>query len=194
MGSVMSPKQTPRKPDQYKRGGIYLCDLPKQPVTETTDGIVHHRDGVERHGWSPCVVISTSDYNDSQANGLIVVPIISGVSVDLAKFKKVPPTWVRLLAQGEPGFAVVDQVRYSDRSRCNSKIGQLLDFDLKLAARPKPRGVAISPQRVLPRQLNCQEIDLCQRLGHLLASKPYLASVILESVVKTHRKFDFPLI
>ncbi len=147
-------------------------------MTATTDGIVHYRDGVERHGSPPCVVISTGSFTDSQPNGLIVVPIISGVNVDLAKFKKVPPTWVRLLAQGEPGFAVVDQVRYSDRSRCKSKIGQLLDFDLKLAARAEPRGVAISPQRVLPRQLNGQEIDLCQRLGRLLASTPYLASVI----------------
>jgi len=127
----MSSNRIPAKPDRYKRGGIYLCNLPKQLVTETTDGIVHHRDGVERQGWSPCVVISTSDYNDSQANGLIVVPIISGVNVDLAKFKKVPPTWVRLLAQGEPGFGVVDQVRYIDRTRCSFQIGQLLDFDLK---------------------------------------------------------------
>jgi integrase len=29
----MSMKRVPRKPDRYKRGGIYLCDLPTQLVT-----------------------------------------------------------------------------------------------------------------------------------------------------------------
>jgi mRNA-degrading endonuclease toxin of MazEF toxin-antitoxin module len=124
-------KRVPGKPDRYKRSGIYLCDLPKQLVTETTDRIVHHRDGVERHGSPPCVVVSTNDFNDSQANGLIVVPIISAVNVDLAKFKKVPWTWVRVVAQGEPGFALIEQVRFIDQSRCKVRIGQLLDFDLK---------------------------------------------------------------
>jgi mRNA-degrading endonuclease toxin of MazEF toxin-antitoxin module len=70
--------------------------------------------------------ISTAEFNDSQAEGLIVVPMISAVNVDL-----VPSTWVRVVAQGEPGFALVEQVRYVDRSRCQSQIGQLLDFDLK---------------------------------------------------------------
>jgi mRNA-degrading endonuclease toxin of MazEF toxin-antitoxin module len=127
----MSMKRVPRKPDQYKRGGIYLCDLPKQLVTETTDRIVRHRDGVERHGSPSCIVISTAGFNDNQANGLIVVPIISGVNVDLAQFKKIPSTWVRVVSQGEPGFALIEQVRYIDRSRCKRQIGQLLDFDLK---------------------------------------------------------------
>ena len=83
----------------------------------------------------PCEPPSGSivEYNSWRCSvgWLIVVPIISGVNVDLAKFKKVPPTWVRLLAQGEPGFGVVDQVRYIDRTRCSFQIGQLLDFDLK---------------------------------------------------------------
>jgi mRNA-degrading endonuclease toxin of MazEF toxin-antitoxin module len=76
-------------------------------------------------------VVSTAGFNDNQANGLIVVQIISGVNVDLAKFKKVPPTWIRIVSQGEPGFALVEQVRYIDQSRCSVRIGQLLDFDLK---------------------------------------------------------------
>jgi mRNA-degrading endonuclease toxin of MazEF toxin-antitoxin module len=108
----MSMKKIPRKPDRYQRGGIYLCDLPKQLVTETTDGIVHHRDGAERHGSPPSVVISTEGFNDSQASGVIVVPLISGINVDLAKFKKIPSTWVRFFFQGEPGYALVEQVRY----------------------------------------------------------------------------------
>ena len=120
-----------RKPDRYKRGGIDLCDQPKQLVSEATDGIAHHRDGVERHGSPACVVISSDGFNDTQANGLIVVPIISGVNVDLAQVKKVPSTWVRVVSQGEPGFALIEQVRYVDRSRCKRRIGQLLDFDLK---------------------------------------------------------------
>ena len=136
----MSMKRVPRKPDRYKRGGIYLCDLPKQIVSETTDGVVHYRDGVERHGSPPCVVISTDDFNDSQANCLIVVPIISGVNVDLAPFKKVPSTWVRIVSQGEPGFALIEQIRYIDRSRCKRQIGQLLDFDLKQVARQTEAG------------------------------------------------------
>jgi mRNA-degrading endonuclease toxin of MazEF toxin-antitoxin module len=127
----MSMKRIPRKPDRYNRGGVYLCDLPKQLVTETTSGIVHHRDGVERHGSPACVVISTESFNDNQANGLIVVPIISAINVDLAKFKKVPSTWVRIVTQGESGFALVEQVRYIDMSRCKVRIGQLVDFDLR---------------------------------------------------------------
>jgi hypothetical protein len=42
---------------------------------------MYNRDGVKRHGLPPCVVISAGNFNDSQANGLIVVPIISGVNV-----------------------------------------------------------------------------------------------------------------
>jgi mRNA-degrading endonuclease toxin of MazEF toxin-antitoxin module len=127
----MTFKKRLGRPDRYKRGCIYLCELPKQLLTETTDGIVHYRDGVERHGSPPCVVISTAEFNDSQVEGLVVVPMISAVNVDLAKFKNVPSTWVRVVAQGEPGFALVEQVRYVDRSRCQFQIGQLLDFDLK---------------------------------------------------------------
>jgi hypothetical protein len=66
----MSPNRLPRKPDRYKRGDVYLCHLPKQIVTETTDGIVHYRDGAERHGSPTCVVISTECFNDNQANGV----------------------------------------------------------------------------------------------------------------------------
>ena len=123
-------KQIPRKPNRYQRGNIYLCDLPKQLVTETTDGMVHHRDGVDRHGSPPCVVLSTENFNDSQANGVIVLPLISGINVDLAKFKQIPSTWVRFFFQGEPGYALVEQVRYIDRSRCKTKIGELVDYDL----------------------------------------------------------------
>jgi len=126
----MAPKPLPTKPDRYERGGIYLCHLPKQLVTETTDGIARSRDGAERHGSPPCAVISTDDFYNSQGNGLIVVPLISGVNVDLAKFKKVPLSWVRVISQGEPGYALVEQVRYIDRSRCTAKIGQLVDYDL----------------------------------------------------------------
>jgi mRNA-degrading endonuclease toxin of MazEF toxin-antitoxin module len=129
----MSSKRISRKPDRYQRGGIYLCDLPKQLVTERTDGIVRNRDGVERHGSPPCVVVSTGDFNDSQANGVIVVPMISGVNVDLAKFKTVPSTWVRVISQGEPAYALVDQVRYIDRSRCKFRLGDLIDCDFAVA-------------------------------------------------------------
>lgn len=76
-------------------------------------------------------MVSHEGFNDSQANGLIVVPMISAINVDLAKFKKAPPTWVRVVAQGEPGFALVEQIRYIDKSRCKRQIGQVLDFDLK---------------------------------------------------------------
>jgi len=93
--------------------------------------MVHHRDGVERHGSLPCVVLSTENFNDSQANGIIVVPLISGINVDLAKFKQIPSTWVRFFFQGEPGYALVEQVRYIDRSRCKAKIGELVESDLK---------------------------------------------------------------
>lgn len=86
----MAPKPLPVKPNRYERGGIYLCHLPKQLVTETTEGKAHNRDGVERHGSPPCVVVSTDEFNDCQANGLIVVPKISAVDVDLAKFRTVP--------------------------------------------------------------------------------------------------------
>lgn len=127
----MSPNRLPRKPHRYKRGDVYLCHLPKQIVTETTDGIVHYRDGAERHGSPTCVVISTECFNDNQANGVIVVPIINGINVDLAKFKAVPPTWVRIITQGESGYALVEQVRYLDRSRCKAQIGKLIECDLK---------------------------------------------------------------
>src|SRR5260370_39771917 len=92
--TYMSMKRLPGKPDRYKRGGIYLCDLPIQLVTETPGGILHHRGGIQRHGSPPCVVISAAGLNDSHANGLINVPIIRRVNADLAKFKKVPSTSV----------------------------------------------------------------------------------------------------
>jgi PemK-like, MazF-like toxin of type II toxin-antitoxin system len=57
---------------------------------------------------------------------------VSGVNVDLAKFNKVPSTWVRVITQGEPGYALVEQVRCIDRSRCGAQIGELVEDDLKL--------------------------------------------------------------
>ena len=62
----MSMKRVPSKPDRYKRGGIYLCDLPKQLVTETTDGIAHHRDGV---GFAACGYLSGEFANSLKCSG-----------------------------------------------------------------------------------------------------------------------------
>jgi mRNA-degrading endonuclease toxin of MazEF toxin-antitoxin module len=58
--------------------------------------------------------------------------MISAVNVDIAKFKVVPSTWVRIVAQGEPAYTLVEQVRYIDRSRCGAQISELVDYDLKL--------------------------------------------------------------
>jgi len=127
----MSPNRIPRKPDGYKRGGIYICNLPTQTVTETTDGKVHHRDGVERHGPHPCVVISGTSFNATQARGLIVVPIENADTTGIPQFKVVPSTWVRVITKGEPGYVLVEQLRYIDRSRCKAEIGVLADSDLK---------------------------------------------------------------
>jgi mRNA-degrading endonuclease toxin of MazEF toxin-antitoxin module len=70
-------------------------------------------------------------FNDSQARGLIVVPIISAVKFDTTKFRIVPPTWARIITKGEPGYALVEHVRYIDRSRCKAQIGELIECDLK---------------------------------------------------------------
>ncbi len=59
------------------------------------------------------------------------MPLIDGVNVDLAKFKEVPSTWVRVISQGEPGFVLIEQIRYIDRSGCKVRIGQLVDFDFR---------------------------------------------------------------
>jgi mRNA-degrading endonuclease toxin of MazEF toxin-antitoxin module len=96
------PNQSPIKPDVYKRGGIYTCNLPTQAVTETTDGRVHHRDGVEHHGPRACVVISVADFNQNQALGLIVPPITGAGEVNEAKRKEIPNTWVRVINCATP--------------------------------------------------------------------------------------------
>jgi mRNA-degrading endonuclease toxin of MazEF toxin-antitoxin module len=77
------------------------------------------------------VVISSNDFNENQTSGLIVLPLISGLKVELTKFKNVPPTWVRVIFQGEAAFGLVEQIRYIDRSRCGVQIGQLVEYDLK---------------------------------------------------------------
>ena len=106
----MSSKQIPSKPDSYKRGGIYICNLPMQTVTERTDGRVHHRDGIELQGPHPCVVISADDFNDGQARGLILVPTMDG-GVSVAKYKEVvPETWVRVITKGEARYVQVEQL------------------------------------------------------------------------------------
>ena len=64
----MSMKRVPSKPDRDKRGGIYLCDLPKQLVTETTDGIAHHRDGV---GFAACGYLSGEEANHPRREGCV---------------------------------------------------------------------------------------------------------------------------
>jgi len=76
-------------------------------------------------------VISAGEFNDSQANGLIVIPMISAVNVDLTKFNAVPSSWVRVISQGEPGYVLVEQVRYIDRSRCKRHLGDLVECDLR---------------------------------------------------------------
>lgn len=58
--------------------------------------------------------------------------MISGVTIDLVNFKVVPSTWVRVIAQGDLDMPLVEQVRCVDRSRCGAKIGDLVEYDLKL--------------------------------------------------------------
>jgi len=124
----MSSKRIPRKPDRFKRGDIIICNLPEQAVIEITDGTAHVRDGVEQYGSPPCVVISTDDFNDAEARGVIVVPTKNADKA--AQFSVVPSTWVRAFAKGEPWYALVEQVRYIDRSRCIARIGRLVECDL----------------------------------------------------------------
>ena len=100
-------------------------------MTEATYGIARNRDGVERHGSPACVVISSDGFNDTRLDGLIVMPMISGLTVDVVKFKNVPSTWVRVISQGEPGYVLVEQVRYVDRRRCGALIDDLAECDLK---------------------------------------------------------------
>jgi mRNA-degrading endonuclease toxin of MazEF toxin-antitoxin module len=99
-------------------------------MTETTDGRVHHRDGAERNGPHPCVVISTAAFNDFQSQGLIVVSIMSAEKVDTAPHEAFRHAYVRIITKGEPSY-VVEQVRYIDRSRCRTQIDTLLQCDLK---------------------------------------------------------------
>ena len=126
----MSPKRVQTKPIRFKRGDICICNLPKQPVIEITAGTMHIRDGVEQYGSPPCVVISNGDFNDTEARGVVVVPTRNADKADFAKFKVIPSTWVRVFTKGEPRYALVEQVRYIDRSRCKAQIGELVECDL----------------------------------------------------------------
>ena len=128
----MSPKRIPAKPDRYKRGGIYICNLPTQTVTEMTDGLLHHRDGIERHGPRPCVVISSDNFNDTQARELIVVPTIGGNEARSATYTEVPRTWVRVVVKGEIRYVLAEQVRCIDHSRCKTQTGELVECDLRM--------------------------------------------------------------
>jgi len=128
----MATNRRPQKPDSYQRGGIYICNLPMQTVTETTDGKSHHRDGIERDGPHPCVVISTDDFNGGQSDSLIVIPIVHSAKVVLEQYKGIPSSWVRVITKGEPSYAVVDQIRCIDRGRCRAKVGDLAQCDLSL--------------------------------------------------------------
>jgi hypothetical protein len=76
------------------------------------------------------VVISSDGFNDTQPDGLIVMPMISGLTVDVAKFKNVPSTWVRVISQANPDM-FSSKVRYVDRSRCGALIDELAECDLK---------------------------------------------------------------
>ena len=105
----MSLKPIPGSLIGINEAASIFANYQNNSLPKTKDGIMHYRDGVERHGSPPCVVISIAEFNDSQTSGLIVVPIISAANVDLGKFKNVPSTWVRVVSQGEPGFALVEQ-------------------------------------------------------------------------------------
>lgn len=110
-----------------------MCNLPTQTVTEITDGILHHRDGIERHGPRPCVVIISSDnFNDTQARGLIVVPTIGGNEVRMATNTEVLRTWVRVVVKGEIRYVLAEQVRCIDHSRCKAQTGELVECDLRM--------------------------------------------------------------
>jgi len=128
----MSTNRIPNKPDRFDRGGIYICDLPTQTVTERTDGKVHHRDGIEVHGPHPCVVISSDEFNCGQGRGLIVVPTRDGEELNAATFEHVPNAWVRVISRGEALYVQVEQLRCIDRSRCKVKTGELIECDLKM--------------------------------------------------------------
>jgi len=128
----MSANRIPKKPDRCERGGIYICNLPTQTVTERTDGKVHHRDGIELHGPRPCVVISSGAFKCGQGRGLIVAPTTDGAEYNVATFEQVPHTWVRVISKGEARYVQIEQLRYIDRSRCKAKTGELIECDMKL--------------------------------------------------------------
>lgn len=121
-----------QKPDVYKWGSIYqLMDLPKQLVSETTDGVPRTRDGAEQYGPHHAVVVSGESFNGGQSRGLIIVPMTSGQVDGVDKWSKPQPTWLRVRHQGELAFILCEQIRYVDRGRCGKHLGELVSYDLQ---------------------------------------------------------------
>lgn len=116
----------PQKPDNYLRGGVYPVRLPVQPIEEHTDGKDYSRRGNDicdtlNGRGHHCIVVSNNDFNDG-GRGLIVVPMTT-------KAAEQKQEWIRLRFRGEVAYALCDQIRYVDKSRCGPLLGTLFNAD-----------------------------------------------------------------
>ena len=119
------PKTQTKRPDTFLRGGIYPVNMPPQIIEERTDGQRWERRGNEMSNnldgkGHPCVVVSSNDFNSAQ-QGLVVVPMTTKVNF--------PRSWdIRVrIDETSVAYAVCDQIRYVDKSRCGPLIGRLFN-------------------------------------------------------------------
>lgn len=92
---------------------VVVCDLPEQPATQRGEnGRPLTVVGSEQHGDRPCVVVSVLE----NGSGAIVVPLTS-TKTATGRDKTPQKTWLRVIRNGAPSFAMVEQIRYAARER-----------------------------------------------------------------------------
>ena len=83
------------------------------------------------NGIHHCLVVSSKDFNDANARGVVVIPMTSARNEKGEKFSVTAGPWVRVISEGTPAFVLCEQIRYIDRRRHVPGVEfQLGEYDL----------------------------------------------------------------
>ena len=103
---------------------VYRVELPEQTVTRKYNGRPVAVTTTETKGSHRCIAVVV----DEDGQWAIVVPLTSAQdSQGGEKHKR--PTWVRMIHDGRPVYAMAEQIRMVDRSRVFDQEGFISNYD-----------------------------------------------------------------
>jgi len=112
---------------KFNQFEVWRVELPVQEVVRKWDGKTINVNGTEMHSGHRCVVVAA----DPDGQWAVIIPLTSAQygSNGGEKWANPKKTWVRVIHDGKPAYALTEQIRYADSGRFFEKEGELGQFD-----------------------------------------------------------------